>query len=225
MTSSLLWAQTPYGLHPRSSPADYAASQQTRAATFAASLLPKDEVKRLFVVDISAEYVVVEVACYPAASVQFSADDFLAKSGTTSAEYTHPADAVTVASVIQDKNTPRPPSRNGPVVMTTAGVGYASGTDPYTGRRVHGVYTEAGAGVASGVPDTMPPGPPAKGSTDYDRMTLQQQLAARALPSGTFTAPIAGLLYFPAKEIKKKDGTYELDNPAVSLHLRVPIKR
>jgi hypothetical protein len=209
----LVSAQTPYGVHPRSSPSDYAVSQQTASATFAASIIQRDEVKRLFAVDISNSYIVIEVGIYPSQSgpVQIAADDFLVKAGTSGSEYTHPADAVTVASVIQDKNTPKLPSRNTATVVTTAGVGYESGTDPYTGRRVHGVYTEAGTGVAMGGPDTLPPGPPPKGSSDYDRMTLQQQLAQRALSSGSFTAPVAGFLYFPAKEMKKKNGGYELD--------------
>jgi hypothetical protein len=223
-------AQTPYGVHPRPSPADYAVSQQTASATFAASVVPRDEVKRLFSVNISSSYAVIEVGIYPlqSGSVQIAADDFLIKTGASGSEYTHPADAVTVASVIQDKNTPRPPSRDTPTVVTTAGVGYESGTDPYTGRRVHGVYTEAGAGVGMGAPDTFPPGPPPKGSTDYDRMTLQQQLAQRSLPNGSFNAPVAGFLYFPAQELKKKNGGYELDYLAGgqgTVRLDIPLKK
>ena len=206
-------AQTPYGVHPRPSPADYAASRQTPSATFAASLVARDEIKRLFSVDISKNYVVIEVGIYPSqsGSVQIAADDFLVKTGASGSAYTHPADAATVASVMQEKNTPKPPSRNTPTVVTTAGIGYDSGTDPYTGRRVHGVYTEAGAGVGTGAPDTFPPRTPPNGSTDYDRMTLEQQLGRRALSNGSFTAPVAGFLYFPAREVKKKSGTYELD--------------
>jgi hypothetical protein len=223
-----LLAQAPYGIHPRPTPADYAASQTTRLATYAASVVPRDEVKHLFAVDISNSYVVVEVACYPSASgpITLSADDFLIKSGANS-EYTHPADAVTVAAVIQEKNTPRPPSSSGTNVATTVGVGYESATDPYTGRKIHGVYTEAGTAVSTGAPDTFPPGPPVPGSTAYDRMTLQQQLGQRALPDGTYTAPVAGFLYFPSKEIKKKNGGYELDYLAGgrdSVRLQIPVK-
>ena len=211
----LLRAQTPYGIHPRSSPADYAVSQQTPSATFAASVVPRDEVKHLFAVDISNSYVVIEVACYPASAgaVQLAADDFLVKAGANGSEFTHPADAVTVAAVMQDKNTPKPPSLNTPTVVTTASVGYESGTDPYTGQRTHGVYTEAGTSVGVGGPASAPypPGPPPAGSTSYDRMTLQQQLQQRALPDGSISAPVAGFLYFPAKEMKKKNGAYELN--------------
>jgi hypothetical protein len=221
-------AQAPYGIHPRSSPQDYAVSQQTPSATFAASLVPHDEVKHLFAVDISSTYVVLEVACYPStsASLPLSPDDFVIKAPTDSTAYTHPADAVTVAAVMQEKNAPRPPDRNATTVVTSAELGYESGTDPYTGRRVHGVYTGVGTGVAVGAPEPVPPGPPPSGSTPYDRMTLEQQLAQRALAAGSFSTPVAGFLYFPAKELKKKTGVYELEYLANggTVHLRVPTK-
>jgi hypothetical protein len=59
-------------------------------------------------------------------------------------------------------------------------------------------------------------------------MTLQQQLAQRALPDGTYTAAVAGFLYFPSKETKKKNGGYELDYLAGgpdTVRLQVPVKR
>jgi hypothetical protein len=204
--TALFAQQAPYGIHPRSSPTEYAVSLQTPSGTYAASLVPSDEVKRLFAVDISKTYIVLEVACYPPAGpVQISPEDFLIKSGTNSSEFTHPADAVTVASVE---------------------VGYESGIDPVTGRRVHGTYTGVGTGVEVG-PDNAPPPPPRPGSTSYDRMTLEQQLAQRALPDGTFNAPVAGFLYFPAKEVKKKNGVYELEYLASGsspVRLQVPTK-
>jgi hypothetical protein len=222
---SALLAQAPFGVHPRSSPSDYDVSRQAPSATYAASIVPRDEVKHLFAIDISKNYVVLEVACYPPAGpVQISADDFLIKSGNSSSEFTHPADAVTVAAVIQDKNTQAPPSNRTTTVYTTAEVGYESATDPATGRRIHGTYTDVGTGVAVGL-DNMPPSRP--GSTPFDRMTLQQQLAQRALPDGTFSAPVAGFLYFPSKELKKKNGVYELEYLAGgsdTVRLQVPVK-
>ncbi len=222
-TSSTLLAQAPYGVHPRPTASDYAISQAAPAGTFAAAIVPRDEVKRLFAVDISSTYIVLEVACYPktAGPITLSADDFLVKSG---AVFTHPADAVTVAAVIQEKNTPRP-STNTTTVVTSATVGYESATDPVTGRRVHGTYTDVSAGVGSGEP--QPPLPPGPGSTPYDRMTLEQQLGQRAFPSGTFNAPVAGFLYFPSKEMKKKNGVYELQylsDSSGTIHLQVPVK-
>ncbi|MBV8817742.1 MAG: hypothetical protein JO022_05240 [Acidobacteriaceae bacterium] len=227
--ASVSLAQAPYGIHARPTAADYAASQTTPSATYAASVVPRDEVKHLFAVDISSTYLVLEVACYPSgpSPVTLSADNFLIKSGPNS-EFIHPADAVTVAAVIQEKNTPRPPSASDTHVTTTAAVGYESVSDPSTGRKAHAVYTEAGTAVSTGSPDPFPPGPPPAGSTPYDRVTLQQQLAQRALQDGTYTAPVAGLLYFPAKEIKRKNGGYELEYSAggpESVHLQVPVKR
>ena len=222
--SLLAQSPSPYGIHPRQSPADYAAQQQTSDATYAASVVPHDEVKRLFSVDISKTYVVLEVACYPAQGndVKLSADEFVVRADK---DYTHPADAVTVASVIQEKNAPPPPSNRNVNVTTTAEIGYESETDPTTGRKVHGTYTGVGTAVSNG-PD-YGPYPPPPGSTDYDRMTLQQQLEQRALPGGTFNAPTAGFLYFPVKELKKKKDSYELEylaSASGTVRLSIPAK-
>ncbi|MBV9155182.1 MAG: hypothetical protein JO097_02910 [Acidobacteriaceae bacterium] len=222
------FAQMQPGMPPRNLPSDYAATFQTKNATYAASLLPADQVKHIFAVDISKTYVVFEVACYPAQNgkVGIGPDDFLVKSGGNS-EFIHSADAVTVASVIQEKNTPRPPSGRDVAVVPSATVGYETGTDPYSGRRVHGVYTEAGVGVGAN-PGPDPRFPPPPGSSPYDRQVLQAQLAQRALPWGQFTTPIAGYLYFPASRLKKNsNGTYELNYLADSsarVQLQIPTK-
>ncbi len=228
---STLSAQSNAGVHPRSKPSDYAATQQTRTATYAASVLSADQVRHLFAVDISKSYVVFEVALYPSPSeppgtgaVKVDPGDFLVRVGSNS-EFVHPADAVTIASVMQEKNTPRPRSNGSTDVYTSTEVGYESGTDPYTGRRVHGVYTGAGVGHGS---DSGPPYPPPPGSTPYDRMTLESQLTAKALPTGSFTTPVAGFIYFPAKGMKKKsNGAYELDylsDQTGDVHLQVTTK-
>ncbi len=224
----VIYAQTNLGIPPRATPADYSASFQTKNAIFAASLLPADQVKHIFAVDISKTYLVFEVALYPPqnAKVTIGADDFLVKSGANS-EFVHSADAVTVASVIQQKNTPRPPSGRNVEVVPSASVGYESGTDPYTGRRVHGVYTEAGVGVGPN-PGPDPRFPPPPGSSPYDRQLLEAELARRALPSGQFTAPVAGYLYFPASRVKKNSaGAYELDylgDNTAKVQLQIPLK-
>lgn len=192
-------------VHPRS-PADYAVSAQLNGATFAASILSSDQVKHIFAVDISKGYVVVEVACFPGpnASVDVHPDDFLVKTGTKG-EFVHPADGVTVASVIQGKNSPPPPSRS--TVHTEAAVGYQTGTDAY-GRRVHSVYTEAGASVG---PDPNPQPGPRPGSSPQDHQNLEYQLMDRGLGEGRTTVPVAGYLYFPAASLKKSPAnTYQL---------------
>jgi len=215
-------SQGPIGVHPRS-PADYAVSAQLSGATFAASILSSDQVKHIFTADISKRYLVIEVACFPGsnASLDIHPDDFLVKTGTKG-EFVHPADGVTVASVIQGKNSPPPPSRS--TVHTEAGVGYQTGTDAY-GRRVHSVYTEAGASVG---PDTNPPPDPRPGSTPQDRQNLEYQLMDRGLGEGRATAPVAGYLYFPAASLKKSlANTYQLqyfDDTGKKVDLPVPAK-
>jgi hypothetical protein len=197
-------AQGPIGVHPRS-PADYAVSAPYNGATFAASILSSDQVKHIFAADISKSYVVIEVACFPGsnASLDVHPDDFFVKTGTKG-EFVHPADGVTVASVIQAKNSPPPPSRS--TVHTEAGVGYQTGTDAY-GRRVHGVYAEAGAGVG---PDNPPPDP-RPSNTPQARQNLEDQLMDRGLGEGRTTAPVAGYLYFSAASLKKSPAnTYQL---------------
>lgn len=221
-------AQTGPGIPPRGAPADYAVTLRTKNSSYAASLLPADEVKQIFAVDISKTYLVFEIACYPDPNgrVKIASDDFLLKTNGNS-EFVHSADAVTVASVIQQKNTPRPPGGRDVAIVPSASVGYESGTDPYTGRRVHGVYTEAGVGVGVD-PGPDPRFPPPPGSSPYDRQILEAQLAQKALPSGQFTTPVAGYLYFPASRAKKKsDGTYELSylgDPSAKVQLQVPAK-
>ncbi|HZQ50966.1 MAG TPA: hypothetical protein VFB14_02155 [Bryobacteraceae bacterium] len=224
----LALAQTGSGVHPRPVPNDYSVTQKTGTATYAASLLPAHEVKDLFAVDISKDYLVFEVACYPtpAATLSVHPDDFLIKTGSHG-EFVHPSDAVTVASLIQQKNSPRPhPGGRDTEVYTSANIGYESGTDPYTGRRVHGVYTGGGVGVGTGPAGPPPPLPP--GSTPQDRAILESQLSDKALPSGSFSAPVAGFVYFPKKEVKKKtNGAYDLEYLSDSsgrVELRVPAK-
>lgn len=203
-----LLGQMKPGVAPRPNPTDYAASQQTRAGTFAGSLIPTDQVKHIFAVDISKTYLVFEVACYPAAGsdVNINPDDFLVKA-ETKGEYTHPAAPVTVMAVLAHKDLPKLPSNSDVNVGVATTVGYETGTDPYTGRREHGTYTDTAVGVAKGV-GGPPPYPVA--TPDFD--DLEAQLNQRALPPGKISAPVAGFLYFPARELKKNsDGKYTLE--------------
>lgn len=217
-------AQSKPGVHPRSSPADYSAQQQVQGATYAASALPQGQVKHIFAADISKSYVVFEVAFYPGDNaVEIDPDNFLVRVETDS-EFVHPADAVTVASLIQRKNMPRSPSNS--AVYTSANIGYESGTDPYSGRRVHGVYTGAGVGV--GPNDDPGPQFPTGGMSPDDRVLLEDQLTAKGLPSGHFTAPVAGYLFFPAASLKKVKDVYKLEylgDASLKVTLQVPKKR
>ena len=122
----------------------------------------------------------------------------------------HRADSMTVASVIQQRSLPQPPSKVGPVAVTTR-VGYETGTDPYSGRPVHGTYTEAQVGVGMGS-DPGPPPYPRPGGYPQDRQLLESQLWEKSLPQGPILHPTAGYIYFPASLLKKKaNGAYRLE--------------
>ncbi len=207
----------------RSKPDDYATQVNVRERVYAASVLSKEQVKHLFAFDISRYYTVVEVACYPreGASISLDPDSFVVKAAKDK-DVVRRADAMTVAANIQQKNTPRPPTETTPV-YTQAHVGYETGTDPYSGRRVHDVYGGAGVGVGG------PPEPqfPAPGGWPLDRELLERQLAEQSLPGGRFAHPVAGYLYFPSALLKKAKGVYELkdlDDASGTAVLEIPAK-
>ncbi len=217
--SALLVAQqigqpAPKGVPARSSPADYTAHISAGGLTYAASLVPADQVKHIFAFDISKNYVVFEVAVYPEASAQADLDpeNFIVRS-SPSGDSVRPTDSVTVASVIQQKNLPPLPSRTPPVTVATQ-VGYETGTDPYTGRRVHGTYTSTEVGVA-GADNGVGAGPqrlPSPGGYPQDRELLENQLSDKSLPAEKVQHATAGYLYFTSSSLKKKaDGVYELE--------------
>ncbi len=198
------------GIPPRAKADDYAAKVQVDGKVYAASLIPAKQVKHIFAFDISATYLVFEVACFADADhpSQLLREDFAVK-GRTQGELTHQVEAETVASVIQQQNTPKPPSHKPDMAVGTA-VGYESGTDPVTGRKVHGVYTEAGVGVGVGNDSPRYPTP---GGLPEDRELLQTQLRVRSLPEGKFDHPVAGYLFFPKAGLKADaNGKYPLEH-------------
>ena len=198
------------GVPARATPADYQAHVEVDGVSYAAALVSPDQVKHIFAFDITKTYVVFEVAVYPArGAVMIDPESFVVRLAH-SADYVHPADSVTVASVIQQKNLPPQHQKTGVIVASTE-VGYESGRDPYTGRPVHGTYTASQVGVSTG-PDGGPPPMPSPGGYPQDRELLEDQLWARGMPEGTVQHATAGYLYFPASLLKKKSGdSYELD--------------
>ncbi|MDQ2840589.1 MAG: hypothetical protein M3Y72_06040, partial [Acidobacteriota bacterium] len=208
----LAQARQPHGLPARASANDYAAHVQVGDVTYAASLLSPDQVKHTFAFDVSKMYLVFEVAVYPGGSstapVPLDPKGFVI--GVGRGDVVHRADAVTVASVIQQKNLPKPSSREGSVVASTE-VGYESGTDPYTGRRVHGTYTDTQVGVGTGR-DNGPTAYPRSGGYPQDRQLLEDQLWDKSLPENKILRATAGYIYFPISLLKKQpNGLYTLE--------------
>ena len=231
LTGSLLVGQTPpqfgnqsEGVRPRSQASDYATQARNSTAILAAAVVPSQQVKHLFAYDISKTYVVIEVACYPGVQgpVALHNADFTIRLAAKT-DPVNPAEAATVAANIQRKTTPAPPGKSVPV-YTEANVGYESGTDPYTGRHVHTVYT--GAGVGIGGPPVAPY--PNSGGYSIDPALLEEQLWRRSLPEGNSAKPVAGYLYFPVSLLKKEKGFYLLGvhgENSDQWELRVPLPR
>lgn len=209
----LIADEGPKGVPVRPSATDYAAKARWQSATFAASLIPAKQVEHLFAFDISKMYVVFEIACYcdSAAGLNLTRQSFVVKVNA-SGDAVHNAEPDTVASAIQRQNLPPMPSRGGGNVDTRTTVGYEHGTDPYTGRKVSGVYAEQSVGVGRDGRDSMPaPQNPKPGGTSEDRRMLEAQLRARSLPEGPANHPVAGYIFFRKSDLKAQpDETYAL---------------
>lgn len=161
-----LYGQEPArkGVHPRATADDYAVKAEAKGAAYAASLVPTEQAKQLFAVDITGKFLVFEVACFPQDGqwVELDSDDFVIKRGDKG-DLTHGSDALAVAGSIQKENAPRRAESLGgdTQIHTETHVGYESGVDPVTGRRVNGTYTGAGVGVEHGGA-VRPPDDPAR---------------------------------------------------------------
>ncbi len=214
--------QQSQGVRPRAQASDYATQAHNGQAILAATVIPSQQVKQLFAYDISKTYIVVEVACYPVTQgpIALHNSDFSIRLATK-ADSVPPTEAATVAAMIQRKTMPPAPGKSIPV-YTEANVGYESGTDPYTGRRVHSTYTGVGVGVGGPPVSSYP----SSGNYPIDPSLLEDQLLRRSLPEGTVSKPIAGYLYFPTSLLKKEKGFYLLavqDDNTNKWELRVPL--
>jgi len=191
--ATLLVAGEP-GIRPRDSALDYPAHQGGAGVTLGAIVVPSDQVKKLFAVDLNKlGYIVVEMAVYPDATTEIAARDFLLRIGADGSTF-RPATPATIAGRLQTKNSPPPQLPSRVQVYGSETVGYESAT--YGGRRAGGVYTESTVGVGVGGPP-MPPPPPRSGKKDTDSLSVQVDLENQALPEGRFSQPVAGYLYFP----------------------------
>ena len=173
------------GLRPRGSASDYPVHATQDGVTIAATVIAPAQVHKLFATDLNGGgYIVVEVAVYPESGreLDISTGDFMF--GIASEPNSlRPLSARSIAGALARQNSPR--DRTTDVAAT---VGYESGTDPYTGRRVSGVYT--GVGVANSPQGTLGPHPmcpihgPWSRSYRSDRCRKEK---SRSLSPGTYT--------------------------------------
>jgi hypothetical protein len=223
--SGLLLADGGKGVRPRPSAADYPAREAARTATVAAAMIAPGQVRKAFATDLnSGGYLVVEVAVYPQAGSELNLvrSDFLLRAGADG-ETVRPETGRTIAGVLARKYSPPRPTANDVSVYSSTSVGYETGTDPVTGRRVSGVYTGAGVGV--GVGDPGPPSPPPGVNQDPSR--IEQELEDQSLPEGKTSQAVAGYLYFPKPSGKANNATYELTYYGADgqIRLRLPLAK
>jgi hypothetical protein len=198
-----------HGMSPRSDPADYAAHSAAKGVTIAASLVPADQLKKLFSADIGRNYVVLEVAVYPAAGIEpeVATSDFALRTPPDATTMRAAgAEAVAAGTIPYDTHTrSAPSSMPGNVqVYTESTIGYETGGYGRKG----GVYAGGGAAVTNYPPPQ--PSPSSAPSKDQRRDELQIALQDKGLPEGRIVAPVAGYLYFPKPSARHKIDTYEL---------------
>jgi hypothetical protein len=195
------------GIRPRASASDYPTHQNGEGVTLAAAIVSPEQVKKIFSTDLNKlGYIVVEMAVYPDPdkNIEIAGRDFMLRvnpEGTT----IRPVKASVIAGQLHKKEpAPTVPQQlpGNVSVHPTATVGYESGT--YNGRRTSGVYTGAGVGVGVGDPRMDPPPQPPSAGKHPDSLSTQVDLEERALPEGQAHEPVAGYLYFPKPDLKKK---------------------
>lgn len=209
------------GIPVRPAPADYATRNVVEGITVAATVVPPDQLRKLFSKDLNREgYTVIEVAVYPAGGVPLdvSPDEFTLRVGTTGPILTSRTPAQIAGG---DKKTgtaskgPKVPELPGNVhVYQGATIGYESGGYGPYGRRGGGVYTETDTTVMVGTPPPAYPGGPQQQplprGAKPDWTAVKQELESQELPAGRTAIPIAGYLYFLKQSTKEKRPDYAL---------------
>jgi hypothetical protein len=198
-----LIAESPKGTVPRSAASKYAAHGEVGGAAIGATLLTSKDVHKAFSTDLTHCCLVVEVALYPAKdkAIDVWSDDFVLRlAGTENAFKASSSELL--AAKLRKENAEAPAAVT---VAAEANVGYESGTDPLTGRRIHSVESGGGLGVGVGTPS-----PTAAATTDRDRDVTERELREKALADDTVSIPVAGYLYFSVSKDDRK-GVHQLE--------------
>ena len=226
-TISLVFAQSG-GIPVRSAPTDYATRNVLDGITVAASVVPPDQLKKLFSKDLTHEgYVVVEVAVWPpaGAAVDISPDEFALRVGSNPAILSSQTPAQIAAGDKTQTAASKPPDIPSKIhVYQEATIGYESGDRRYG--QPGGVYTGTRTTVGigdPGYPQGPPPQPMPRGAKG-DWTAMRRELEQRELPPGRISQPVAGYLYFLKPSVKEKHPEYELDwfRTAGQIRLSIP---
>jgi len=234
----VLMAAAP-GIRPRADANSYPAHREQADFSIGAVLIPSEQVKKMFKLDLNhAGYVVIEVGVFPAPGkdVDLYPSDFTLSVGEKSAAL-RPVSADTIAEILAARSEPPSPRTPGGVNTSTGvSVGHGSYTDPVTGRRTSGTVTETEGGVGVGGPapqacrgydcnPTTPIPPASQPSPVQNANAISQDLWEKSLPDGKTAHPVAGYLYFPKPARKAKDAVWELRYENVDGKTRLPLPR
>ena len=214
------------GLPPRRNASDYPVQQNVKTpaglAAVGAAIVPADQVRKMFSDEISHDYIVVEVAMYPADGKSFEADryDFGLKIGGSKGDRVAHADSPSDVALPPFE---RRPDLGGPEskvnVTQEAGVDVARTNDPYYGKRTS-VGTYEGTTVSN-----APPPPSQQAPSGVDRRAIEMKVRDKALPDGPTAKAVAGYLYFPVSKKRKNDALeLQYTEGNVELDLRFPAK-
>ena len=205
-------ADSPKGLKPRATAANYPVFQQHPKLALGAEQLSQKQVQHAFATELDKRYIVVEIGVFPAkdGSLKLNANDFMLHV-TGSSQVLRPAAPETIAQVLYKK-----PGKSHDVTVTpVTSIGYESGgRDPFGNRQAGGMTTSTGAivGISS---DT-------KGGTEADRKTMETELRDKALPQGEVIHPVSGYLYFPVSTSKKVQYELEYSANGQTVRLQLP---
>ena len=202
------------GVPPRASAKDYPVQAQASTAKIAATILPPNQVSKIFSPDISKNYIVIEVAIYPENGVPFDVEmsDFSLRVGKHVGRADQPSD---VPPWPERTSSPRLPVD----VTVETGIAHESDNDAVYGRHsTTGTYT--GVAVSAPAHDNYPPPP----NPRVDPRLVYDRLQRMALAQGDTRVAIAGYLYFPQYSKRKKSDEIELKyaRDDVSLNLVFP---
>jgi hypothetical protein len=197
------------GTPTRSSPSDYSAHESVRYATIAANYLTTSQVTTVFSNTVSKNFAVVEIAVFPEPGRTFDLEalDFALKTEAGDRLYAvTPEEAAWHGKKPPSSSAPPSDATRGVNVITEAGVGYGTRTNPVTGKTDHEVVTFGGVGV-----DNRPAPPmPSQTSSADATYQLEGKLRGLELQEGQTTRPVSGYLYFPLSR-KPKNGPLILE--------------
>src|SRR5579864_6461259 len=198
------------GVHPLASASEYPVHQDLKDATLAATLVPADQVRKIFSADIARDWMVVEVAVFPGDGKSFDVDGyaFNLKIGD---RFSRSENGVDVAGI----GAPHGPDNRGPEpkvhVDQAAGIdighsnypqgqpgNYPPGNYPAGSQNPQGQGPRTTVGTWESTTVSNYPQQPAgtASSSGPDPREMAARLREKELTEGIARQPVAGYLYF-----------------------------